>query len=80
MDLGFRNAEGKSRRPGRRSPSYDRLRVLPGWYEEAAIILRKLKRPDEEVRILRRAIVDYPDNFAARLAKAEALAARASAV
>lgn len=31
-------------------------RVPPGWYYESAVILRKLKRPQDEVRILRTAL------------------------
>lgn len=47
----------------------------PGWYNEAAVILRKLKDYDTEVRILEEALKGYPgsDRFAARLEKAKAL-------
>jgi hypothetical protein len=47
----------------------------PGWYNEAAVILRKLKDYDAEVRILGEALEGYPDSesFSTRLQKARAL-------
>lgn len=50
-------------------------KVPPGWFKEAAIIHRKLKDYDGEVRLMRRALKSYPkaDDFKARLEKALAL-------
>ncbi|MGT2461101.1 hypothetical protein [Sinomonas atrocyanea] len=64
-----------------KSPSYDEHKVPGGWYGEAAVILRKLKRREEEIRILQAALADYPGNpaFADRLAKTEALLAKEQA-
>lgn len=47
----------------------------PGWYNEAAVILRKLKDYDAEVRLLEEAIKAYrgSERFSSRLAKAKAL-------
>lgn len=47
----------------------------PGWYSEAAVILRKLKDYDAEVRSLEEALRDYPgsERFSSRLEKAKAL-------
>lgn len=54
----------------------------PGWYSEAAVILRKLKDYDTEVRILEEALDGYPGNesFSMRLEKAKAFQLKARAV
>ena len=60
-----------------KSQSWDK--VPPGWFTEAAVIHRKLKDHDGEVRILQRALKSYPgdSDFEARLEKARALLAKA---
>jgi hypothetical protein len=53
----------------------------PGWYDQAAIILRKLKDFDAEVRLMEEALRNYPgsEDFSTRLEKAKALQLKASA-
>lgn len=47
----------------------------PGWYNEAAVILRKLKEYDAESRLMAEALENYPGNerFSIRMEKAKAL-------
>jgi hypothetical protein len=54
-------------------------KVPPGWFTEAAIIHRKLKDYDGEIRLMRTALKSYPgaEDFQARLNKAQILLAKA---
>jgi hypothetical protein len=62
----------------RRSAFWDH-KPPPGWYSEAAVILRKLKDYETEVRTLKEALKDYPGSqrFSTRLDKAKALQLKA---
>lgn len=53
-------------------PTWDT--IPPGWYNEAAIILRKLKNHDAEARLMEEALREYPGDtrFTTRLEKAKA--------
>lgn len=59
-----------------RSSVWDK--VPPGWFTEAAVIHRKLKDYDGEVRIMERALESYPGDadYETRLQKAQALLAK----
>jgi tetratricopeptide (TPR) repeat protein len=59
------------------SPLWDK--VPPGWFNEAAVIHRKLKDYDGEVRILQRALESYPGStdYQSRMEKAQALLSKA---